>query len=264
MVSQRLDFERLLNTRDLGGMTGADGRKIREGKLYRSGHLFGASAGDLERIGNLIDVSVDFRSVAECSEKPEPFIAGVQQLHLPVFDENAAGVERDEDSFTVVREKMLKDASVAKRYMYRAYEGFIRNDHSIRQYGRFVRCLLEEHEKGILWHCTAGKDRAGFGTIIVQELLGVDRKSIREDYLYTNVCLEEDIKNLANMLMSIAGVDKSIAAEAVGYVFAANNDYIDLIYKDVESMWGSFDGYLEKGLRITAAERRKLRDMYLL
>ena len=39
MLSQRIEFEKLLNTRDLGGMMAADGRKIKTGKLYRSGHL---------------------------------------------------------------------------------------------------------------------------------------------------------------------------------------------------------------------------------
>ena len=41
MLSRKIEFEKLLNTRDLGGMTGSDGRKIKPGKLYRkpSGRL---------------------------------------------------------------------------------------------------------------------------------------------------------------------------------------------------------------------------------
>ena len=57
MHSRRIEFERLLNTRDLGGMTGADGRKIRPGKLYRSGHLFAASENDLKKLSEMIELS---------------------------------------------------------------------------------------------------------------------------------------------------------------------------------------------------------------
>ena len=50
MLSQRLEFEKLLNTRDLGGMSACDGRKIKPGMLYRSGHLSGASVKDIEKL----------------------------------------------------------------------------------------------------------------------------------------------------------------------------------------------------------------------
>ena len=48
-MSQRIEFETLLNTRDLGGMTGADGRKIKPCRLIRSGHLYMASSNDLKK-----------------------------------------------------------------------------------------------------------------------------------------------------------------------------------------------------------------------
>ena len=47
-MSERIQLNGLNNTRDLGGMTGAEGRKVRRGRLIRSGHLFYADEADRE------------------------------------------------------------------------------------------------------------------------------------------------------------------------------------------------------------------------
>ena len=263
MLSQRIEFEKLLNTRDLGGMIGADGRKIKTGKLFRSGHLYAASSTDLEKLADMIDLSIDFRTAKEVSEKPEPAMEGVAYIYNPIFEEQQAGVTRDEDSFEVILRDMMHDAEIARNYMCSSYTGFITNNHSISQYERFVRMLLEEHPKGVLWHCTAGKDRAGFGTVIVQELLGVSRVDIANDYLLTNICLNPETIVLKEFFCKQPGIDPDIAEQAMSYVFEAHPDYLKTAYDTVETYYGSFDNYITDALHITPGEREKLRDMYL-
>ncbi len=263
MLSQRIEFEKLSNTRDLGGMTGADGRKVLPGKLYRSGHLFAASSKDLEKLAELIELSIDFRSNQECQEKPEPAISGVKYCHLPILDERRSGVTRDKESFAEVREKMVQDEGIALKYMSKTYDGFITNEHSVSQYERFAHMLLENHSKGILWHCTAGKDRAGFATVIVQELLGISRQDIIEDYLYTNVCLAQEIKDLTAMILSMPGIKADAAVKAVNFIFAANIEFINTAYAAVEEHYGTFENYLREALHVTPEEQEKIRDIYL-
>ena len=41
-------------------------------------------------------------------------------------------------------------------------------------YKQFFNVLLNNKSGATLWHCTAGKDRAGFGTMLVLSALGVD------------------------------------------------------------------------------------------
>ena len=263
MLSQPVEFEKLLNTRDLGGMTAVDGRKIKTGKLFRSGHLYGASARDLEKLSGLIDLSIDFRTLQERIEKPEPAIPGVRCIELPIFDEQLAGVTRNEDSFAEIRKNMLLNAEIGKNYMSGLYKNFICSDYSVSQYEKFVRLLLVDHEKGVLWHCTAGKDRAGFATVIVQELLGVSRDDIEADYMLTNVCLEPEIKSLLEMFRHIPGVDPEVAAESCLYVFSAFEEYLHTAYALIAEQYGSFDNYLSCALHISNAERDRLRELYL-
>ena len=204
MLSRRIEFEKLLNTRDLGGMTGADGRRIKPGKLYRSGHLYSASENDLKKLSGMIELSVDFRTSRECAEKPEPSLDGVVSLYNPIFEEQQAGVTRDKNSFAEVLKNMLYDAEVARRYMNASYEGFINNAYSVNQYERFVRRLMEEHERGVLWHCTAGKDRAGFASdipdttvfIIAQRISSVkdaDRIIVLDDGRVSGIGTHEEL-----------------------------------------------------------------------
>ncbi len=263
-MSRQILFETLRNTRDLGGMTGADGRKIRPGKLIRSGYLSGASEEDREKLAGLVDTIADFRTDQECAEKPEPVIEGIRSLRFPILDEQKAGVTRDEDSYEAVRKNMLDNAGIARKYMCGIYSDFVMNAHSRSMYERFVRMLLEDHRKGVLWHCTAGKDRAGFGTVIVQELLGVSRADIMEDYLMTNVYLEPEIQELSAGILKVRGTVSSEAEKALRYMFAAWREYLDAAYERVTEFYGDFDGYLAEGLHITPAERERLRELYLL
>lgn len=46
--------------------------------------------------------------------------------------------------------------------------------------------LLANQDGSVLWHCTAGKDRAGFGTALVLSALGVDKNTVIDDYMLSN------------------------------------------------------------------------------
>lgn len=263
-MSQQIEFEKLRNTRDLGGMKTADGRKIRRGKLIRSGGLYRASENDIEKLGHMIDTIVDFRSDNECSERPEPAVNGAVYYHIPILEKREAGVTRDEESYEEVRKNMLVNASISRAYMMRTYKGFISSAYSRQQYERFIRLLMEDHEKAVLWHCTAGKDRAGFGTVIIQEILGISREDIFADYLMTNDCLSDEISEIIGTIREAMGGEITAEAEqALRYMFAAWREYLEAAYTEAETRWGSFDRYIRDGLHITDEERAELRNIYL-
>ena len=69
--STLLEFEKLHNTRDLGGMKNSDGRSIVPGKLIRSGHLSKLPESDIIKLQEMIDTIVDFRSDEELEENPD-------------------------------------------------------------------------------------------------------------------------------------------------------------------------------------------------
>ena len=85
-MSIRIPFHKLDNTRDLGGMPAADGRRICSGRLFRSGQLYDADEFDRQKLEEMLDLVVDLRTEKERSEKPDPDLAGVQYCSIPALD----------------------------------------------------------------------------------------------------------------------------------------------------------------------------------
>ena len=261
-MSTRIPFENLNNTRDLGGMVGAGGRRIPPGRLIRSGHLYFASEADAAKLEELVDVVVDFRTAGERSEKPDPELAFTEALHVPIFGKLTKGVTHEKEAHVKARLE-ISDPEAAIASMCATYESFVVGPVPLAGYRQFLDVLLEPHQHGVLWHCTAGKDRAGFAAIVIQWLLGVDEDAIREDYLATNGYLAAEVESLVEMLRNRTGEGGEASDEALRCLFTARVEYLDAALAAAVRTYGSFDGFLSQGLRVTAEERDRLRALYL-
>ncbi|MBQ9328337.1 MAG: tyrosine-protein phosphatase [Solobacterium sp.] len=262
-MSRRLGLNGLNNTRDLGGMKTIDGHVIRSGMLYRSGHLFSADEADRELLSSLIDSVVDFRTSKERSEKPDPELAAVSYYHLPVFDGPAAGITREGESDEFLLEHMLEHPDKARERMCLMYRNIATSDTAATAYTSFLNLLAEPHEKGVLWHCTAGKDRAGFGSVLIERILGVSQEDVMRDYLATNEYLREEIAPLKAMILKQAGVTGEKAAKAVDYLFGAEPDYLKALFDSIDETYGSFEAYLQDRLHCSTEAQSELRYRYL-
>jgi len=252
-MSKRLELENLYNTRDLGGMPAHGGRSIRNGLLLRSGYLQRGSERDRAQIAALVSDTVDFRTDGERAERPDPDLPGVAAHHIPVVASLTPGVTHEGGADKLALRRMTADADAAKGYMCSLYVAFVTEPFCVAQYARFVRLLARERGRALLWHCTAGKDRAGFASMIVEKLLGVDDADIRTDYLQTNDCLDPEIRAM------LAAPD---APAALPYLFTAREEYFDALAGALERL-GGFDAFLENGLGADEALRGALRDRFL-
>ena len=263
MPSILLKFDNLHNIRDLGGIQTQDGRRIRQGRLIRCGHLSNLSGDDRFLLSQMLSAVVDFRTNQERKKQPDQEIPGVEYHHIPVVDSLTAGITREEESDKGAVALLLHRPVEAKQYMCDMYSSFALGEYALSQYAKFVRLLTEPRSKAVLWHCTAGKDRAGVATVIVLELLGAAREEIIEDYLYTRECLAEEIRRLSMLVKKEEGTDSPLADESLRYLFGAEEEYIQRFYSAVEQKYSDMSTYLTEGLGITQDEREKLRDIYL-
>lgn len=263
MTSTLLKFDQLHNIRDLGGMRTQDGHRIRTGRLIRCGHLSSLSEDDLFLLSQMLSAVVDFRTNQERNKQPDQEIPGVEYHHIPIVDSLTAGITREEESDKGAVALLLHRPVEAKQYMCDMYSSFALGEYALSQYAKFVRLLTEPRDKAVLWHCTAGKDRAGVATVIILELLGVSREEIIEDYLYTRECLAEDIRRLSILIKKEEGTDSPLADESLRYLFGAEEEYILTFYNTVEQKYSDMNTYLAEGLGITRDERERLREIYL-
>lgn len=259
VLSQQIPLENLSNTRDLGGMIGAGGRKILPGKLIRSSLLSRASDADREKLGQILSVVVDFRSDGERKLQQDPELPGVVNLALPALQDVAPGVTRDEDSLNAIL-MLMNDPEKARAHMIQTYRNIMTSEFSLRQYGRFFRLLLEGRDKAILWHCTAGKDRAGMAAFFVEKALGVSKEVLYADYMKSNDYLVDEVAQLVGTF-TLRG--ETTDPEAIGYMFGAKEEFLQTVEACIETHYGGYDAFFRDGLRLSDADLEKLRDMYL-
>ena len=271
----RISLEKLCNTRDLGGYQTMDGRHIKKHRLLRSGALFGGTQKDLEALVNEYELKavVDFRTASESSLKPDPSISGVIYIANPILEEEAMGITREDeehrDGNAVVKEvisAIARNGSTPLDYMKNMYRNLITNPFSRAQYRRFFEILLAQQEGAVLWHCSAGKDRVGVGTILLLSALSVSREQIMADYMKVNEFGKEEVDCL---MRAIIGHDRPLSREereeaaAVRLLFTVDRAYAESVFAAMEAECGSVDAFLEKEMGLTAEKRIKLQEMYL-
>lgn len=161
-----IPFEGLHNTRDLGGMPAADGRRIAPAKLIRSGCLHKASEQDLARLVGDYDLAgvIDFRTQLERDKEPDPreLMEGVVFYDFPALSgetigiTHGAGVAQDLKTFA--------SYNASPHELVRGmYPQILLDDAGRVAYTSFLEVLLEGDGGAYLWHCSEGKDRAGPG-----------------------------------------------------------------------------------------------------
>jgi protein-tyrosine phosphatase len=252
------------NFRDVGGLPTADGRRVRYGVLFRSGHLAHASDGDtafLESLG--LHTVFDFRNRDDMAlEGPDVPLTGTRNLNLPLSDPaEGAGfwhVVRDGD--VAALRGLLGDGRAAER-MVTAYRRLVLE--RTEEHSRMLAELTDAEDPAVpaLLHCAAGKDRAGTSVAIILLALGVERSAIEEDYLKSNA-RHRRYKVVRGDGSSGTAIAPAIR-ELLNPLFEARVEYLRTAFETIEEQWGSVDRYLEEGLALTPERRARLMDRML-
>lgn len=260
-MDRRIEFEKLLNTRDLGGQKTADGHTIVSSRLFRSGVLAEASPADIAKLTGMIDTVIDLRTENERDERPDVDIPGAKNIFSPILEGIGPGVAHDKQSQqSSPFADMSADPATAVERMASVYRKFIRSDFGIAHYASAVHVLFEPHKKGVLWHCTAGKDRAGTMTAIVEEILGVPREEIMLNYLKTEEYICDEINTIVERIMASA---ENANYEALHRMFGTEPAYLLAFWEAIDERFGSFDSFIHDGLGLLDSDIERFRNAYL-
>lgn len=254
MSDRVVAIEGALNFRDFGGYTGADGRAIKRGALYRCGNLAGVTRAGIEQFEALgVARLCDLRRHDECEEDPTALHPDrPQRVHIPMDPASAVmigqSLQQDQQLGVDGRVKFMCDIN---------YELVATH---LDDYRLYVDALLNTDDGGFLVHCTAGKDRTGVAVAIVQLALGVSRSDIMTDYLLTNDVLDFE-GYMYNRLRERYGVD-DVDREEVRALAGVRQDYLETAFRAMDDAFGGSEGYLQ-ALGIDAAARAELVGRYL-
>ena len=218
------------NMRDLGGFVGQDGKSIKYRKLFRSGELSTLTRADQDSMIILgIEQIIDLRSKSELEEAPDNIPEGILHYHLPLIK---LGSSAD------VMDQILKGEVDPKELMLDVYSNI--DSLKIANW----KTIFDHLEKGkvSLWHCTAGKDRAGMTTALVLASLGVEEKLIVNDFMESNTFLAPYRNKTFASFSSKFGHE---AAELAKPLLRVEESYIQTFLQVIQKEYGGVNKFLE-------------------
>lgn len=178
-LPRRVALEGCTNLRDLGGYRTADGRRVRFGLVFRAAALGALTDADLVTLGRLgLRTVCDLRGEKERerapSRLPEP---APEVVSLPIEPTVGAAL-RD------ILERAEATGEDVVSLLGQAYQAYATS--KLPQYRALLGLLARPERLPLVFHCSAGKDRTGFGAALLLTALGVPRAVVIEDYLATN------------------------------------------------------------------------------
>ncbi|MFW6293089.1 MAG: tyrosine-protein phosphatase [Spirochaetota bacterium] len=237
-------MDRVRNFRELGGYRTVDGKTVRAGMLFRSGHLSRASRADLAAICNRhIAAIVDFRSEGERRKAPGPDLAdcGIRTVALPVLDHVAS--RGFAETAQRIRSRDFRDSDVDS-IMIETNRDFALE--WTAEFGAFLRLVIESRGTPILWHCTGGKDRTGFAAALILRLLGVDDETIVEDYL-----ISRSRVRLGRPAAALLAVTRGVrVARSVTEITMVRSRWIRAALAATDEWPGGFEAYRRDALGV--------------
>ncbi len=249
---RKLSMDGSYNSRELGGYKTTDGKSVKWGVLFRSDKLSDISLEDQKYLKNLgIQRIVDFRSKAEKAEDPDKIPEGVAYIEMPIEVDGAMRTKIE----AILKGEINRNV---KGFLIEANEEFIKNYSHI--YSKFLKDLAKE-QKPTMFHCTAGKDRAGFAAAITLIAIGVSKEDAINDYMKTNEYTAERINEMISKieLMSLYQTDGELLRPLLG----VEREYLEAAFKAAEDEYGSLENYIRSGLNISEKEIQQLRSFLL-
>jgi protein-tyrosine phosphatase len=231
-----IPMEGLHNLRAVEGYETASGRRMRGGRLYRSGAWERMSDRDrgwfAEHVTTVLDLrhrdEVTTASQASLGEPP------ARVVHHSIFHEDVPMAV-----FTAELNGLHGPGISSARYLHYLEAG------AGDRFAQALELLAEGERYPVLINCTAGKDRTGILVALVMELLGVDDETIGAEYERSNASIEGLIAYLAQIGRHPEGSPEEIRAR-----MATPADKILGFLEGVRERHGSVRGMLsEHGLR---------------
>ncbi|WP_245687743.1 tyrosine-protein phosphatase [Rhodococcus phenolicus] len=227
------------NFRDLAGSgsgyQAAFGLRVQPGVFYRSNALTtdGADAAVLDTLG--ISAVYDLRTDGEVAAAPDRVPAGAAYIRHPLLSGNLSSTAN------------LKTPAAARAFMQDINRSFVTDPQLRAELGAMFTEFA--HTEGPqLFHCTAGKDRAGWTAAMLLSLVGVDRETVYTDYLLSN---EYSGDRIRATLAAAADARGPEAAAIYAPLLGVEREFLEAGFTQLEQDYGTVHNYLVTGLGLS-------------
>lgn len=270
-AERTLPISGLNNFRDFGGYIGAAGKRVKWGQFYRSNHLYALKPDANEYITALkIKTIIDYRCSNEIKNSPNDCVGEMQTLHLDASAQTAelaaqfAAEPSNEDKAlidSVIRDIPKELINGKGEQVLEQYRNFVLSEHSKNSFRKMLRALLNKDNNPSIQHCRGGKDRTGYGVLLVQVMLGVSEADIIYDYMLTHA------NRLARNEVKMATYRKITDNEDVlGYLLSlidTRESFVEEILNTMKKVSGTPANYIKQELGFTEQDFATMQANYL-
>lgn len=248
IVNKPLNMEGAFNFRDIGGYPTKNGKNIVTGKIFRSDDISKLTDSDMEVMAaNHLYTVIDFRGTQEAAKAPDRQLPGTDYTLCPAGSDN-----------------ILEMAQIAKLMKDSDFLLTMYSEPSVKYYSERYKPLFEkllhlpEKNAGLLYHCTAGRDRTGMATALLLYTLDVPMEIIEADFVASNIYLKKKDKSVYEQTVEITG----LTVEEIEKRMELRPELIRSFFQALTDRYGSVNNFLEQELGVGEKEKAQLKAKY--
>lgn len=245
-----LSISSVSNFRDV-----AIGPKMKKNLLFRCAKLSTLNNEDIVKLENIKPYAIiDFRDPKEIKKAPDNLSDNLfkKYVSLPI---SANTLNR------MVSEKNIQGDNrlTYEKVMEESYKLYLNNHKHV--WKEFINILLNSNSNPIIFHCSAGKDRTGIASYIIQSLLNSSIELIYENYLLSNQLLSS-IAATAEQTTSSKNDDLKITNVMLKALGKVKKSYLNSSIYEIKEKYQTLEMYIFNELGFNENDIKKLIKLY--
>ena len=245
-----ISIESVSNFRDV-----SIGSKMKKNLLFRCAKLSTLNDRDICVLENLNPHAIiDFRDPKEIKKAPDNLSAKLlkKYINLPIsastLSRMAAQKEIDGDSVESY-EKVMEDS----------YRMYINNHKEV--WIKFFEILLQSNKLPIIFHCSAGKDRTGIASFMIQSIFKNPMDLIFENYLISNDLLTIKAAT-AEQSTNSSNQDSLVTKNMLSTLGKVQQSYLNAAIDEIDKKYSSLENYFISQLGLKVNDIQKLEQIF--
>ncbi len=245
-----ISIESVSNFRDV-----SIGSKMKKNLLFRCAKLSTLNEQDISVLENLNPHAIiDFRDPKEIKKAPDNLSPALlnKYINLPI---SASTLNR------MVEQKKI-DGDIVKSYekiMEDSYRMYINNHKDV--WIKFFEILLQSNSRPIIFHCSAGKDRTGIASFMIQSIFKNPIDTIFENYLISNDLLTIKAAT-AEQKTNSSKQDNQVTKTMLNTLGKVQTSYLNAAINEIEKKYISLENYFISQLGLKHNDIQKIQQIF--
>ena len=252
ITNRQVDFGKIVNFRDLGGVKTMDGRIVKWGKIFRSDNLSKLKTGEFKKFNDLnIKSVIDLRTNHEIKGKEDHLPPKVKYTHMPTVKDN-------EGEIALLRKKVI-NGEISEQQAIEKTVGFYHDAGTVNlsSLPGIIGQIITSSDP-VLYHCSAGKDRTGIVSALILSILNVDRETIMQEYLMSNYYRKRKTEKMLGKAKLGRIVKPKLDLKAIEVFMSVDKAFLNAFFEVVDKEYDGTDAFIKNQLGIEKEERQQI------